>query len=104
MEKERRFKVVGVKKGTYYIGDVFRLKHQDGKFNLSFDNLDLIGDLIWSGIANAEGGETAVTSKDCVDAFFDDVEKVQEVFELFMASMPKAKETPASKKKVARKK
>jgi len=64
----------------------------EGKdFELSFDNLDTIGDIIWAGIVNAakEDETDAIDRTDTVDAFFADMSSIAQIFELFMQSMPK---------------
>lgn len=69
--------------------------------DLSFEMLDTIGDLIWAGIINAakEGEAENVLREDVVDAFFNDLGGIKEIFELFMVSMPKAKDLEGGKPK-----
>ncbi|MEO0573209.1 MAG: hypothetical protein AAF039_15995 [Bacteroidota bacterium] len=67
---------------------------EKGDMELSFETLDCVGDIIWAGIANAAKEDEAekVSRSDAVDAFFNDVESVKQIFELFMTSMPKGKD------------
>lgn len=72
---------------------------------LKFENLDLMADIIWAGISNADtdGKVDYIDSDVIVDAIFQDMEILKDVFELFMASMPKAKQPvePPKKKRTA---
>lgn len=74
-------------------------------FDLSFENLDCIGDIIWAGITNASNNEVDVQREEAVDAFFQDMESLATVFELFMESMPSQKEPvePPKKKRTPKK-
>lgn len=73
---------------------------------LKFENLELLADVILAGISNAENWDrhNEIERDTVINAFFDDMDMLKDVFELFMASMPRAKEPvePPKKKRIAK--
>lgn len=74
---------------------------------LKFDSLEALADVVWAGVLNAAKPDDAMVFErgDVVDAFFQDMNILKEVFELFMASMPQQKQPvePPKKKRTAKK-
>ncbi len=71
---------------------------------MKFEVLNDIATVVSAGILNAGGG--IVENSDIVDAMFDDMNILKQVFELFLASIPKPKESvkPDARKAVGKKK
>jgi hypothetical protein len=81
---------------------------QDGETAdmLHFDTLESLAEVIHAGIANAGDYDQGldIDRKNIIDAFFEDMDILVKVFELFMASMPQQKRPvePPKKKRTAK--